>query len=424
MIGRRVPSIASDFRVSCLEASFLKPVVFAAWLVFALIVSLSSARAQNPVPQFNQQSVSPGGQQQRLVTNYGKLPLSFEVNQGQTDGRVKFLSRGSGYNLSLTGDAAVLELRGSGARSKKSGGEIGNWKLGTGKAIKTRSNSPYATDLLQMRLVGANPKATVTGLDELPGKSNYFIGNDPKKWRTNVSNYAKVKYENVYPGVDLIYYGNQRQLEYDFVVAPGEDPSVIKLDVGAGLAPPSVAAGLSRHQPNKNGGVKPPLRIDANGDLIVKTNGGEVRFQKPVVYQIEESRHASVVSSQLNETVGNGQRTPGNRRSTIDNRKFLDGHYVLRARHQVGFEVASYDHTIPLIIDPVLQYSTIFGGSSASSGQGVAVDSSGNIYVTGVTKSTDFPTVNAVQPTGGGTVGSSVFVCKLNPTATAFVYST
>ena len=125
-----------------------------------------------------------------------------------------------------------------------------------------------------MKLVGANVKATVTGAEELPGKSNYFLGNDPKKWRTNVPNYAKVRYQNVYPGVDLVYYGTQGgQLEYDFVVAPGADPSAIKLDVAAENVRPA------------NGERHSPVRIAADGDLVVKTDGGDIRFHKPVVYQ-------------------------------------------------------------------------------------------------------------------------------------------
>jgi hypothetical protein len=123
-----------------------------------------------------------------------------------------------------------------------------------------------------MRLVGANASARVTGTEELPGKSNYFIGNDPRKWRTNVPNYAQVKYQNVYPGVDLVYYGNQGgQLEYDFVVAPGADPSAIALTVAA-VSGRRTAAGA------------PPLQI-ADGDLLIPTDDGEVRLHKPVVYR-------------------------------------------------------------------------------------------------------------------------------------------
>ena len=146
--------------------------------------------------------------------------------------------------------------------------------------------------MVRMKLVGANPQAKVSGLDELPGKSNYFVGNDPKKWRTNVANYAKVKYKDVYPGVDLVYYGNQGKLEYDFVVQPGADPSQIMLDVGAGLALPERAPQAV------------PLRVDPTGDLVVGTGGGEVVFHKPVVYQpatvfSTQARHLSLVTRHL-----------------------------------------------------------------------------------------------------------------------------
>jgi hypothetical protein len=189
-------------------------------------------------------------QKMQLAENYGKLPLSFEANQGQVDSRVKFLSRGRGYTLFLTGSEAVLNLQ------RKAAGlpdplpltgtnKTSNHKLEmprdrrAGPALPLSSrrvpDSGESSTALRMRLIGANTDAAVTGADELPGKSNYFIGNDPRKWRTNVPNYAKVKYAGVYPGVDLVYYGNQSgQLEYDFVVAPGADPNLIRLEVGAG----------------------------------------------------------------------------------------------------------------------------------------------------------------------------------------------
>ena len=151
-----------------------------------------------------------------------------------------------------------------------------------------------------MKLLGANRAAKVTALDELPGKSNYFIGNDPKKWRTDVPTYTKVKYEGVYPGIDLIYYGNQRQFEYDFVVAPGSDPKAITLAVGAGLSPPDGAQQAA------------PLRVDASGDLVVEAEGGEVRFHKPVVYQEQPSvvsRQFSVAKTSLRYATDHGPRT-------------------------------------------------------------------------------------------------------------------
>src|SRR5437764_3759849 len=217
-------------------------------------------------PKLTKPASSAEATQARLAENYGKLPLSFEANQGQTDPRVKFISRGSGYTLFLTSDEAVLSLRSQkpdaalseakGVRSQKD--KSRQRSVVSRQLQKTTDHGLRTTDTLRMKLVGANQAVKVTALDELPGKSNYFIGNDPKKWRTGVLTYGKVKYEGVYPGIDLVYYGNQRQLEYDFVVAPGADPKAITLAVGAGLSP---------H--DHSGSVKPPLRIDASGDLVV-----------------------------------------------------------------------------------------------------------------------------------------------------------
>jgi len=162
----------------------------------------------------------------QLSQAYGKLPLSFEANQGQTDPRVKFLSRGNGYSLFLTPTEAVLVLKKT-ARDN-------NAQLGVlpSQAINDQHNTSQSSSpatVLRMKLVGGNASAKIAGTGELPGKSNYLIGNDPKQWRTNLSNYTKVEYRDVYPGVDLVYYGNQRQLEHDFVIAPGADPKAIRL---------------------------------------------------------------------------------------------------------------------------------------------------------------------------------------------------
>ncbi len=292
--------------------------------------------------------------------------MSFEINQGQADGQVKFISRGNNYSLFLAATEASLTLRkDDGRKAPKVKDE---WQ--------TYASSPST---LRLKLIGANPSPRVAGLDELPGRVNYFIGHDPAAWRTNVPTYARVKYEDVYPGVDLIYYGNGRELEYDFVVAPGFDPRVIELDFDGAEE----------------------LEIDARGDLIVQTAGGQIRQRRPVVYQ----------------------EVDGVRRE-------ISGHYVLRGARHVSFQLDNYDPGRSLVIDPVLVYSTYLGGSgdenSLASGDlssaAIAVDADGAAYVTGNTTSTNFPTANPMQPATGG--GPDAFVAKLNAAGSALVYCT
>ena len=281
----------------------------------------------------------------RVSESYGKLPLQFEANRGQTDKDVHFLSRGPGYSLYLTAGEAVLVLSKPAVDAKRVA--------------------------LRMSLVGAARAYAVSGIDELPGKANYFIGKDPAKWRRNVPTYARVRYREVYPGIDLIYYGNQRQLEYDFVLAPGADPKKIVLGF--------------------KGADK--LEIDAQGELVLHAPGEDIRQHKPVIYQ------------------------------EIDGvRRDIAGGYVRKGANRVGFKVAAYDTTRPLVIDPVvLSYSTYLGGINGDSGSGIAVDANGNAYITGGTASSDFPTTaGAFQPTA---TGSHAFVTKLNSIGAA-VYST
>ena len=190
----------------------------------------------------------------RVADAFGRLPLSFEANQGQTDSRVKFVARGRGYTLFLTSGEAVLALN---------------------TAQRSRQTNPAPHEaVVRMTLLGANPTPVVSGIEQLPGRSNYFIGNDPAKWSTDVPNYARVRYQDIYPGVDLIYYGNQAQLEYDFRVAPGTDPKSIIWKVESSLTPCG-----KKHLRDA------PLKVDHNGDLLVGVNGEEIRFQKPVAYQ-------------------------------------------------------------------------------------------------------------------------------------------
>jgi Beta-propeller repeat len=289
----------------------------------------------------------------RLSEAYGKLPLRFEANTGQTDAQVKFLSRGNWHSLFLTPAEAVFVLR-------------------NGKA----ADQSEPQSVVRMKLVGANDNPQMEGLEALPGKSHYFIGNDPGRWRRNVTSYARVRYRSVYPGVDVVYYGNQQQLEYDFVVAPGADPYAIKLGFDGGK----------------------PMEVDSRGDLVLRAAGGEVRQHRPVVYQ-EANGHKQEIA----------------------------GRYVLNGEREVSFELAAYDRTRPLVIDPVVTYSTFLGGSGGEFPFSIAADAAGNAYLTGETSSLDFPTVNPLDPTPGNgqsTGGGDVFVTKLDPAGSTLLYST
>jgi hypothetical protein len=275
--------------------------------------------------------------QAHVAEAYGQLPLSFEANQGQIDAQVNFLSRGSGYTLFLTPSEAVLSLtQASGASGQGPAGE---------------------ETTLRMQLVGGNPAARAIGLDEQSGTSNYLIGNDPSQWHTNITNYGRVEYEKVYPGIDVVYYGNQRQLEYDFVVAPGADPQAIQV----------------RFQGAQS------MTLDSQANLVLHTAGGDVIEHAPVLYQ--ESNGAQ---------------------------QAVSGRYVLESNGQVGFAVGGYDPSRSLVIDPVysLVYSTYLGGRSSDDGYGIAVDSAGNAYITGDTASSTFPTKNPLQSklAGNGTL--------------------
>jgi hypothetical protein len=367
-------SIVSKGLWSC-RSLWQRLIATAAMASVAVLVFIPASRASRKAPAPVAINKANSAVKSRLAASYGKLPLSFELNAGQTDASVRFLSRGPGYAFFLTGNEAVLSLEKRSYPQTKTPGLAGLFD----RPRSPKTISPPAA--FRMGLAGANPNATVTGLDELPGKSNYFIGNDPAKWRTNVPTYAKVKYQNVYRGIDLVYYGNPQLLEYDFLVAPGADPNAISLDVAEIRA-------------SSDGGRRAPLRIDANGDLAIQAGEDEVRLHKPVVYQTAKGSA----------------------------RHFVDGHYLLKGDSRVSFEVASYDPGKTLVIDPVLVYSTYLGGSGFDQGSGIAVDSSGNAYVTGYTESTNFPTVHPLQAVYAG--NGDAFVAKLNPSGSALVYST
>lgn len=315
-----------------------------------------------------------------LVADYGKLPLSFEANQGQSDPSVKFLSHGNSYSLFLTNSAAVLVLSKIPAASITAGH----------RSNPISATKPAVGDVVRMELIGAKSNPHVSGAEQLPGKANYVLGNDQSKWRSGIPTYAKVRYSGVYPGVDLVYYGNQRQLEYDFIVAPNADPKPLRLHF----------QGAQR------------LSVARSGDLTVKARNGEIAFHKPVVYQLKD-----------------GVREP------------VEGRFQILANNSTGFSVGSYDHSRELIIDPQLAYSTYLGGTGQVSfpllplgpggPQGMALDSAGNVYVVGTTGSaaipSDFPvTAGAFQTENGATLSGkpTAFIAKLNPSLSAVIYAT
>jgi hypothetical protein len=241
------------------------------------------------------------------------VPLSFEPNHGQAGPEVKFMSRSRGFTLFLTATEAVIAMRAGGF-----------------------APADRQTHKLRMQLVGANPTSRVTGEGVLPGKVNYVRGSDPSRWRTDISTYGRVRYEEIYPGIDVVYYHQGGDIEYDFVVGAGGDPDSIRLAF--------------------TGAEK--VAVNGNGDLVLQTAAGEIRQPRPVVYQEVD-----------------GVRRP------------VSGGYMLDGDSRVGFRLGAYDRARPLVIDPVLVYSTFLGGSGQEMGWDIAVDGGRNAYVTGYTPS-------------------------------------
>ncbi len=319
-------------------------------LLALLGTACCSGLAAQSVPQEQgDRQDSTKAQNARRLLAYGRLPLSFEANQGQSDERVKFLSRGQGYTLFLGPSEALFALRR--AQTDKAGAQV---------------------EGIGIRLVGANPQSRILGADELKGKVNYFIGNDPSKWITGVPTYAKARYQQIYPGIDLLFYGNEQQLESDFVIAPGADPGQIRLLFEGGKA----------------------LRVSREGDLVLTSSAGEVCMLKPHVYQ----------------EIGGVRHDVG-------------GLYVLRGKRAVSFSLGAYNHAMPLVIDPILVYSTALNGANFAvgngGGHGIAVDATGHAYVTGTTDRSNFlPTPGAFTTAAG-----FLFVSRLNLTGSAVDYT-
>jgi hypothetical protein len=316
-------------------------IALAGLLVSVAVVALHAPKTDTSFAPPEQEGLTPA----RYFTS---LPLVFEANQGQTDAQVHFVARGGGVALFLTSTGYALELCGT-----------------------DRRGEGVACDVLRMSLLDANPEPEICGLEPLPSVSNYLIGSDRVAWHRGVPHFARVEYEQVYAGIDLVFHGSRGTLEYDFVVAPGVDPDAIRLAYSGAES----------------------LSVDAAGNLVVSTSKGELVQGAPVVYQ---------------------ESTAG--------RRDVAGRFTLDEDGRVGFELGAYDTSFPLTIDPVLSFSTFLGGSGIDAANGIAVDAVGNVYVAGRTESADFPTLDAYD---GGLSGSKdAFVVKLSPNGKTLLFST
>ncbi|MGA8939800.1 MAG: choice-of-anchor D domain-containing protein [Acidobacteriaceae bacterium] len=330
----------------------------AAFVLVVCELALPSSHAQQPIPHQDASAARATAAEQTAQKMFNGLPLLFEKNAGQSDPNVDYVTRANGFDIFLTSQQAVLVGHTSGKRS-------------------------YA---LQMRWLGSNASPAVTGQDQATARSNYFIGDDSSKWHTGIANYARVQYAAIYPGIDLVYYGNHERLEYDLTLAPGADAHAIRLQLAG-------AKKLSIDKPT--------------GDLLINDGGGELRFRKPLIYQPD----------------GNAKHP-------------VTGGYVLSAHNTVSFSLGDYDHNKPLVIDPQVVYSTMYGGSiagtyDAQTFYGMAVDAQGDVYLQGIVTTPNLPTTTgSFQPACNQYAAgqcSNFFVAKFDPTksgAASLIYAT
>lgn len=297
------------------------------------------------------------------IINSFTQPLGFQINQGQHHPAVKFCVSSPSYHLFLTSSEALMVLKPS-ALPARNGPPI--------KLSPSRKLAP--TGQIGITLQGSNPHATITGLEELPGKINYLIGNAPDRWSTDILTYANVKYQNLYPQIDGIYSANPQHFKWDFLVHPGGNPALIALGFTG------------------TDGIK----LDEQGNLLLTSGAEEICLHKPVVYQ-EEGQH----------------------------RRTIPANYHLQG-NQVSFQLGNYDQTKTLVIDPIIEYSTYIGGRNDDYCYASAVDTKGNIYVTGLSWSSwsaplGFPIKTPYQADNAGLFNA--FITKLTP-AGVLVYST
>ncbi len=342
-----------------------------ACVALSLILTVLTSRAQERSIPASPGLASFGGG--RIRSNYGNVPLMFEANQGQTDSQVRFLSHGSGYSVFLTAGGMVLALQASETTSSADFVPAPAAKRIHPGFSPIRQQARIArqrkSTVLAIDLAGAAANPTIVGEQPLSTRINYFIGRDPSKWRRNIPTYSQIRYKNVYPGIDLVYYGNNHQVEYDFDLAPGANAANIQFSVKGADA----------------------LSVDSAGNLVLSKGPTQMLFQMPIIYQVI-----------------NGTRAP------------VGGKYVLRDATHVGFSVASHDSTKPMVIDPVLVYSTFLGGSADDFSNAIAVDSAGDAYVTGITDSPNFPKATLGSYTSNQ---FRAFLVKFNPAGSGLIFA-
>lgn len=305
---------------------------------------------------------SEDGNNSKIAHDFGGLPMYFAKNRGQTGEKVKFYSVGSRHGLFLTNEGATLRVV---SESSQTAVVIDEQADGGSKS--------FLSDQVSLRFSGANFANPPIGEDELPGKVNYLVGNDSSKWRTDLETYSKVRYKSVYKGIDAVFYGNQRELEYDFIVSPRANPDRILLKFDDAEK----------------------VEILESGELLIELEHGQIIQRKPVAHQ-----------------------------NIQGDRQIVDVSFVKKGKNGIAFRLGKYDRDKELVIDPIIIFSTYFGGASTEFATSIKTDTQGNIYLTGSTFSANFPTVNPLQPTIASTSFSDAFVTKLNPAGNSVIYST
>ena len=308
-----------------------------------------------------------GHEKVTVMNNLTSMPLAFTENRGQWPDDVLFRANSGGAMMWFTRGGAVYQFTRSIPANKSQDAP----PFAVGSERFDHEPDSIETSTIKATFVGANPDPQIVGWDKMEYKCNYFIGKNPDKWFTDVPNYSSITYKEIYQGIDLKYYGNGQQMEYDFIVSPGADPSAIQI---------------------KYDGIK-SLSVNSDGELVIETEWGEVVEKSPVVYQIQD-----------------------------DVKIAIEGEYLTTNDGSFGFQLDSdYDPSLPLVIDPVLTYSSYLGGSGNDNGYSIAVDANNCAYITGITTSSDFPTENPYQAHQGSI---DIFVTKLSSSGSSLIYST